>query len=264
MESALAARLELALTAAREAGDITLKYFRQGNYEVEVKSDASPVTQADRESEQHLRSRIAEVFADDAVLGEEFGETAGSSGYRWILDPIDGTKSFIHGVPLYGTLVGVEHAGESKIGVIHAAAAGETVYAAQGGGAWYVSGNGTPQAAQVSATANLAEGLLLSSEVEGFTATGKFDIFAQLSHAAKITRTWGDCYGYLLVVTGRADAMIDPRMHLWDAAALQPILIEAGGTFTDWEGQPTIYSGNGIATNGKVLDEVLAITRQGG
>lgn len=261
MESALASRLELALAAAREAGDITLKYFRQGNYEVEVKSDASPVTQADRESEQHLRSRIAESFPDDAILGEEFGETAGTSGYRWILDPIDGTKSFVHGVPLYGTLVGVEHDGQSVIGVIHAAAAGETVYAARGGGAWYVSGDSEPVKAQVSTTAKLSDGLLLTSEVEGFSITGRFATFEKLSRSAKITRTWGDCYGYLLIVTGRADAMIDPRMHLWDAAALQPILIEAGGTYTDWQGEPTIYSGDGVATNGKLLDEVIAATR---
>ena len=146
----LTPRLELALTAAREAGAITLRYFCHDNYAVELKHDLSPVTVADREAEQHLRRRIAAAFPDDAILGEELADRPGRSGYRWILDPIDGTKSFISGVPLYATLVGVEYEGKSVIGVIHVPALDETVYAAVGHGAWFARGAATPRPARVS------------------------------------------------------------------------------------------------------------------
>ncbi len=262
MSDDLTARLDLALAAAREAGEITLRYFRRDNFRVERKADNSPVTVADQEAEQHLRGRIAAVFPDDGILGEEFGEQPGTSGYRWILDPIDGTKSFIYGVPLYGQLIGVEHDRRSVVGVINVPALEECVYAAAGQGAWYRCGAEPPRRAAVSNVAPLSEGLLLISELEGYAVVGRWDLLTQLSAAAWITRTWGDCYGYLLVATGRAEAMVDPRMHVWDAAALQPILEEAGGTFTDWQGEASIYTGNAVATNGKVADEVLGMTRR--
>jgi histidinol phosphatase-like enzyme (inositol monophosphatase family) len=258
---ALKTRLELALALAREAGEITLRYFRRDNFRVERKADDSPVTAADREAEQHLRRGIAAAFPDDGILGEEFGEQPGSSGYRWILDPIDGTKSFIYGVPLYGQLVGVERERRSVVGVINIPALDECVYAAAGQGAWYRCGTDAPRKAAVSAVPRLADGLLLTSDLEGYKAVGQPDVLRRLTEAAWITRTWGDCYGYLLVATGRAEAMVDPRMHVWDAAALQPILEEAGGSFTDWQGQASIYTGNAVASNGKVADEVLQVTR---
>lgn len=259
----LTGRLELAVAAAREAGEITLGYFRRDDLKIDRKGDDSPVTAADREAEEHLRRRIAEAFPDDAILGEEFPDRAGTSGFRWILDPIDGTKSFIHGVPLYGTLVGVERQGEgeSVVGVNLIPALGECVYAAKGQGAWYVSGDAPPAPAKVSDCPRLAEGLFLTSEVSNFDKIGRRDVYDRLQAEARVTRTWGDCYGYLLMVTGRADVMVDPIMEVWDAAALLPILEEAGGTFTDWQGRPTIHSGQGIATNGRILDEVLAIAR---
>jgi histidinol phosphatase-like enzyme (inositol monophosphatase family) len=258
----LTTRLELALAAARESGEITLRYFRGEQLQVERKSDDSPVTIADREAEQHLRKRIAAAFPRDAILGEEFGEQPGTSGYRWILDPIDGTKSFIHGVPLYGTLIGVELGGRSVVGLIDVPALSERVYAAAGQGAWRQSGDAAPQPARVSAVSRLSEGLFLTSEVEGYRVINRFEVFQRLQSAAGLTRTWGDCYGYLLVATGRAEAMVDPRMQVWDAAALQPILEEAGGAFTDWQGEPSIYTGNAVATNGRVTAEVLAVTRK--
>jgi histidinol-phosphatase len=256
------ARLDLALTAAREAGAITLKYFRENNYAVELKRDQSPVTIADCQAEQHLRERIAATFPADAILGEEFPERAGDSGYRWILDPIDGTKSFISGVPLYGTLIGVEFEGRSVVGVIHLPGLNEMVYAARGQGTWNVRGNGQPTPARVSRTPRLAECLYCTSEVKTFTKTGRREAFDQFDSACRLARTWGDCYGYLLVATGRADVMVDPLMNVWDCAALQPVIEEAGGTFTNWQGEPTIYGGESIATNGLVLDEVLAISRR--
>ena len=258
--SELKARYDWAVQIAREAGLHTLNYFQRADLAVELKSDASPVTIADREAEQHLRQRIAERFADDAILGEEFGEQNGTTGYRWILDPIDGTKSFVHGVPLYGTLVAVEYGGRSVIGVIYIPALDEGVHALAGGGCWHHRAGGEATRAHVNTTARLADSLVLSSEIRYPTA-GRQQALLSLAQNARINRTWGDCYGYLLVATGRAEVMLDPIMGLWDIAPLQPILEEAGGTLTDWRGEPTIYSAEAIATNGRVLDEVLAICK---
>ena len=256
----LQSRLELAVRAARAAGRGTLAYFQQDNFAVERKSDDSPVTVADREAEQLLRRMILAEFPHDAIVGEEFGEQPGSSGFRWIVDPIDGTKSFISGVPLYSTLIGVEHDQQSLIGVIYVPGLDECVSAAKGLGAVYQKGE-TQQPARVSARESLASGLFVTSQVDSFAQRGAADAFLRLQQAAYITRTWGDGYGYLLVATGRAEAMVDPKMNVWDAAAMQPILEEAGGTFTDWQGVPTIFGGEGVATNGRVLDEVLRVTR---
>jgi histidinol phosphatase-like enzyme (inositol monophosphatase family) len=254
-------RLELAIEAAREAGRITLEYFRRDDLKVERKGDDSPVTIADRQAEQYLRRRISEAFPEDGILGEEFGEQQGASGYRWIVDPIDGTKSFIHGVPLYSTLIGVERDGEPVLGVIVIPALDEAVYAAVGQGAWYLRGQEPPCPARVASTARLSEGLFLTSEVANFYAIERPQVFEQLQAATRLTRTWGDGYGYMMVATGRADVMVDPIMCAWDAAPMLTILEEAGGVFTDWQGRRTIHSGQGIATNSALLSEVLAITR---
>jgi len=259
--SSYSRRLDLALTAAREAGALTLEYFGRGDLKVERKGDDSPVTAADRRAEEHLRGRIAEAFPEDGILGEEYPEQPGASGFRWILDPIDGTKSFIHGVPLYSTLVGIEHGERSVVGVIVIPALGECVYAAQGQGAWYSSGQQQPRPARVSERANLAEGTFLTSEVANFHTVGRPDVYDRLQAATRLTRTWGDGYGYLMVATGRAEVMVDPLMNIWDAAAILPVIQEAGGLFVDWQGHPSIRSGNGIATNRQLLDRVLAITR---
>lgn len=256
----LAKRWTFAVEIARAAGRHTLSYFQQ-NVQVDRKSDQSPVTIADREAELLARERISRSFPEDAVLGEEFGETPGKSGYRWIIDPIDGTKTFISGVPLYSTLIGLEYSGRSVAGVIYLPALDEGVHAARGGGAWHFAKDLPQVAARVSSRSQLADGIFITSQVDSFIQRGAAQVFEQLQAKAYITRTWGDGYGYFLVATGRADVMIDPAMHLWDAASLQPVLEEAGGTFTDWQGKPTIYSGEGIATNGVLLEEVLTITR---
>jgi histidinol phosphatase-like enzyme (inositol monophosphatase family) len=258
----LASRLDLAVGAAREAGQLTLGFFQREDLAVERKADHSPVTAADRQAEQLLRRRIREAFPDDGILGEEFGEEAGTSGFRWILDPIDGTKSFICGVPLYGTLIGVERAGASVVGVIYIPGLDECVYAAIGGGAWYTHGQAAPRPARVSQRDRLADAVFLTSQLDTFYLRGAQQVYLDLERAASITRTWGDCYGYLLVATGRADVMVDPVMNVWDAAALQPILEEAGGVYTDWSGRPTIHAGEGIGCNRTLLDQVLAITRR--
>lgn len=259
---AVSQRLDLALSAGREAGRLTLDFFQRRGLQVDRKQDRSPVTEADRQAEQLLRRRITAAFPDDGILGEEYGEQPGTSGYRWILDPIDGTKSFICGVPLYGTMVGVEHEGRSLIGVVDIPALGECVYAGSGLGAWYCRGDGEPKATRVSACASLDEAVFLTSQIDTFAGRGAMEVYQRLEQRASITRTWGDCYGYLLVATGRADVMVDPLMNIWDAAALQPIVEEAGGAFTDWSGQPTIHSGESLACTPALLDQVLEITRQ--
>jgi histidinol-phosphatase len=255
----VAARLALARSAGLEAGRLTLRYFQTANYKVERKSDNSPVTVADRQAEQLLRERIAAAFPSDGILGEELGTTEGTSGFRWILDPIDGTKSFIHGVPLYGTMVAVEHDGRAVVGLVFMPALDEGVFASAGQGAWHFRGSTAPERAHVSTKPRLADGLFVTSAVDTFIQRGALEAFRALEDAAYITRTWGDCYGYLLVATGRAEVMIDPVLNVWDAAAVQPIIEEAGGTFTDWQGTPTIHAGEAIATNGLVLKEVLGI-----
>ncbi len=261
-------RLNFAVEIARAAGGVTLRYFRQQDLVVESKADQSPVTIADRSAEELLRARIGERFPHDGIIGEEFGTLDGTSGYDWTLDPIDGTKSFIHGVPLYTTLVAVLQENQPWLGVIHAPAMAETVYAAKGGGCWYVRPNtAQPQRAQVSNVKSLSDGLLLTSEIEGFCEHRQgdaIDVFMRLERKARVARTWGDGYGYLMVATGRAEVMIDPVMNLWDAAPLQTIIEEAGGQFFDWQGNSTIRAGEAIATNGRVTDEVLAITRAKG
>jgi len=258
----IARRLELAISAGKEAGRLTLKYFQKANFQVERKSDASPVTIADRSAEQLLRDRISAAFAKDGVLGEELGTTAGSSGFNWILDPIDGTKSFISGVPLYGTMVAVEHEGRALAGLVYMPALGEGVFGSSGQGTWHFQADEQPQRCRVSKKSRLADGLFLTSQIDSFARRGAAAAYEALQRAAYISRTWGDCYGYLLVATGRAEVMVDPLMNVWDAAAVQPIVEEAGGTFTDWQGNPTIHAGEGVATNSLLLEEVLSITRR--
>jgi histidinol-phosphatase len=262
MGDELSTRLQLACDAAREAGKLTLRYFQRDDLQIDLKSDATPVTVADREAEQLLRRKIAAAFPQDGILGEEFGEQAGMSGYRWILDPIDGTKSFVHGVPLYGVLIGVEFEGQSHIGVIYIPVLDELVYAAKGQGAWHVVRDQPERPARVSKTKTISDGLFLTSGLTSFHRRGAWPFFQRLTKTAKLTRTWGDAYGYMLVATGRAEAMVDPVMNVWDAAAILPILQEAGGTFTDWQSNPTIHNGEGIATNGLVLDEVLRLLQE--
>jgi myo-inositol-1(or 4)-monophosphatase len=260
----ISSRLELALSAALGAGPLILEHYQSAGLTVDRKRDSSPVTIADRDAEQYLRAEIAKQFPDDAILGEEFGEKPGTSGFRWILDPVDGTKSFIHGVPLFGTLVGVEQADRCVAGVCHFPALGETAWGGTGLGAWWRTGTGDPRPARVSPVSDLSAALLCFTTVQGFSRIGRQDAFDALTAAAGIVRGWGDCYGHILVATGRAEAMVDPLMNPWDAAALVPIVEEAGGAFMDWNGGASIRSGNGISVNGALRESILAITRRQG
>lgn len=257
-EQSLSTRLEFARSIALEAGCSTLNYF-QTNVGVDRKSDNTPVTVADREAEQLMRARIASEFPADGIVGEEYGEQSGDSGFRWILDPIDGTKSFITGVPLYGTLVGMEYRGESVVGVIEIPALDQRVYAARGQGAFSQKGSATPEAAHVSNCAKLSDAIYLTSEIKTFAERNSLSAHNKIEEACWYSRTWGDCYGYYLVATGRAEIMIDPGISIWDAAALLPVIEEAGGTFTCWKGVRTISGADAIATNGKLHSEILGM-----
>jgi len=247
--------LDFAVESAREAGEITLRYFRK-SFETRLKGKDNFVTQADVEAEEFLRRQISERFPQDSIIGEEGGETTGESPRRWIIDPIDGTYSFVHGVPFYGVLLGVEIEGEPKVGVINIPALGEVAYAAKGLGCFL---NG--ESARVSETARLEDALLLATDFGACARYGFGAAAEELQRRAAMRRTWGDCYGYVLVATGRADVMLDPAMNVWDCAALLPVVEEAGGTFTDWRGTRTIRGGNAVATNGVLFDEVLGIIK---
>jgi histidinol-phosphatase len=247
--------LAVAQDAAYVGGRRTLAYFGTGTAAVETKADQTPVTLADREAERLIRGVIAGVFPDHAVLGEEDGETAGAAPVRWIVDPIDGTRSFVRGVPLYGTLIGVEVGGEPMVGVVYLPALDEMVAAARGLGC---TRNG--RACRVSVEARLDQALAVVTEER--TARARSGAWDRLVAGTAMQRTWADCYGYVLVATGRAEVALDPVMNVWDCAALLPIVEEAGGRFTDWSGRRTIDGGDAVATNGLLHAEVLALLRE--
>jgi len=256
--ASLSSLLDFAVEIARGAGDITLRYFhRLTAATTSVKADGSFVTAADAEAESYLRARITERFPHDGILGEEEASREGTSNRRWIIDPIDGTYSFVHGVPLYAVLIGLEIDDEPILGVINLPALGEIIYAARGTGCFW---NG--ERARVSSTASLDKALLLSTDFGTCAAHGFGAAADELQSRVKARRTWGDAYGHALVATGRADVMLDPVMNVWDCAALLPIIEEAGGTFTDWRGARTIHGGNAISTNGSLLGTVMEIVNE--
>lgn len=251
-------RLDAMIDIVVQAGDHTLKYFRNPELKFDAKADDSPVTVADREAEQLVRRLVAKRFPDDTVQGEEFAQRDGTTPYRWVVDPIDGTKSFICGVPLYSTLLALEVDGQPLAGAIFIPALGELIVAAKGQGSWFRTAATEPwQMASVSKKTSLAESVFVVSQVDSFNDRDAKDAYRQIEESAFITRSWGDGYGYFLVATGRADIMIDPICNAWDVAPILPILEEAGGTFTDWKGESTIRGGDGVGTNGHLHDEVL-------
>lgn len=251
---ALGALLRDAVALTREAGELTLRWFRAPDLEVGHKGDRTPVTAADRAAEAFLRSRLAARFPDDGILGEEAGEEPGTSGLRWVIDPIDGTKAFTAGVPLYSTLLAlVDDRGErpeTLLGVVHLPALGSCVYAASGLGCWM---DGRP--AHVRPRPDLEGAWVLTSGIETWTPA----MLDRVQSAGAQIRTWGDAYGYTLVATGWADAMVDPVVSLWDVAPMPVILHEAGGRFTSLSGRADVAEGTALGTCGPLHDELLAL-----
>lgn len=235
--------MQAAAEVARVAGMHALGYWRQG-VAVETKGDGSPVTVADRGAEQLAREWIAALFPQDGILGEEFGVTRPDARRRWILDPIDGTKSFVRGVPLWGTLVAVAEGDTVLAGATFCPPVDELVVAGLGAGCWW---NGAR--CHVSSVDTLAAATVLTTDDRMGGIATKRSGWESLAAQAGLVRSWGDCYGYVLLATGRADVMVDPLMNPWDSAAVAPIVTEAGGVFTDWQGRPTPWGADAIGTN---------------
>ena len=239
----------IARRAAALAGEIVMPLYEQ-RLTVELKADGTPVTEADRRAEEAMRALFARETPGFGVLGEEQGESAGDGRWRWVIDPIDGTKSFIHHTPLFGTLVALEREGEPVIGVVACHAVGETAWASRGGGAFL---NG--ERARVSETDALGEATALTTSAASLQRRSP-EGFARLAREAGLLRSWGDCYGYLAVVAGRAEAMIDPIVNPWDVAPMPVLLEEAGGRLTTWDGASGA-GGDAVATNGRIHGAVL-------
>ena len=250
--SASPAQLLAAVTElVRDAGAHALTHFRK-HLEVETKGDGSPVTLADRETEAFARAWITARFPGDAILGEELGESgAPRAARRWLVDPIDGTISFVRGVPLWGTLVAVVEGDRVLAGAAAIPACGEVVAAARGEGAWW---NGAR--CGVSAVAGLADACLLSTGTDFRERSDRLARWRAFAGGAKTRRTWGDAFGYVLVATGRAEVMMDARLKPWDAAPVQILIEEAGGVFHDWQGTPTFSGEGGIASNAALAGAV--------
>ena len=240
-----------AVEFAKAGGDTTLDYF-QRSFELQFKSDDSPVTNADRNAERTIRNLINKHFPDHGIIGEEFGTENEDSDIVWVLDPIDGTQSFIHGVPFYTTLIGVLVNNKPEVGVVYAPALGEMASAAIGFGAAL---NGNPM--KVRTCDALEKATFLSTDVTTYNEQGHEAALKQLLEKCRIHRTWGDAYGHMMVASGRADFMIDPILNIWDAAALLPIVKEAGGSFSDLSGNETIQSGSALSTSYELKNAIL-------
>lgn len=241
--------LEVACEAAWAAGRQTLAWFNT-RIAVEWKADRSPVTVADREAERTLRRIIHHYFPQHAILGEEYGEQPGNEPIRWILDPIDGTRSFARGIPLYGVQIGVEVLGEAVVGVIYLPVLDELLSARQGGGCQL---NGRP--CRVSKVQTLDQALLIAHDQH--LIQQRWEGFSALSSEMQLVRNWGDCYSFAQVITGKAEIVLEPRMSSWDNAPLLTLLEEAGGCFTDWQGRRTIHGGEALASNGVLHSLIL-------
>jgi histidinol-phosphatase len=249
-------RVAPAAELARITGTVALRHYRT-HLTVETKADGSPVTVADRAAETAARAWVQSRFPQDGVLGEELGEERPGAGRRWIIDPIDGTKAFVRGTPLWGSLVALCEGERVLAGAAYFPAVDELVAAAPGAGCWW---NGSR--CHVSSVSTLADATVLTTDERFPENPERAAGFRALARVASVSRTWGDCFGYLLVATGRAEVMCDGTMSVWDAAALQPIIEEAGGEFTDWLGVATAFGGSAVATNRLLAGEARATLRQ--
>jgi histidinol-phosphatase len=236
--------LHAVIELAQVVGDTAMEYFGYPKLVVETKNDGSPVTVADRTAESRAREWLAQKFPKDGIVGEELGTERPDAPRRWIIDPIDGTKAFVRGVPLWATLIALVEGDTVLAGAVNCAAAGEMVGAAVGEGAWW---NGSR--CSVSKIDTIEKATVLTSDDRFLSRPDRRARWSSVADAAKVARTWGDGFGYVMVATGRAEIMADEALAIWDAAAPYAIITEAGGLFTTWTGQPTPFGGDGIATN---------------
>jgi len=249
-------RYEAAVSAAEQAGRLAHGYFDRA-LTVECKEDQSPVTAADREAEAFLRRSLLDTFPKDGFLGEESGDQPGSSGFRWIVDPIDGTRNFVRGIPIWATLVGLEYKGEALAGVAVAPALGQNYRALRSDGAY--RGERRLRVSDVSA---LDQAIMFYSSLSRFVKAGKQKEFLELAARTQRQRGFGDFYGFVLVAQGSGELMVEHGVHVWDVAGLKVIVEEAGGRFTDWDGTATHVRADVIASNGRVHDQMLAVLKE--
>jgi histidinol-phosphatase len=245
--------LTFALELADAADETTMPRFRDRDLVVESKPDLTPVTEADRAAERVLRARIEAERPGDGVVGEEYGESEGAGPRRWILDPIDGTKSFVRGIPAWGTLIALEQDGEIVVGVVSAPALRRRWWASRGRGA-FADG----ESIQVSRVGAIEDALVCYTSLTAFDEYGLGEQFRALAARCWEARGFSDYWAHVLVAEGSADIAVEPVMNLWDNAPLQVIVEEAGGRFTDLEGRPRADGGNAVTTNGLLHDAVLA------
>lgn len=257
MPASLRPYLDFAMETAFLAGRLTLGYYQTG-VQPDFKPDDTPVTVADKKAEELVRARIEKQFPGHEILGEEFGQGAAfqHASHRWIVDPIDGTKSFTRGIPLYSVLLGLEIEGKVEVGVAYFPALGEMIAAATGEGCWW---NG--RRAHVSDVSELARAYVAFSDPKSFEKYNRQAEWDKLKNATYFRGGWGDAYGYALIATGRADLMLDPIMDAWDCGPFPPILAEAGGYFGDWKGNRTIWANEGLGTTNLLLPQVLELIR---
>lgn len=259
MSTDLQSRLDFAVSAAQASSKLTLKHFGAADLDQSTKCDGTPVTIADRECESDLRERISLIYPEDSILGEEFERKVGTSEYEWIIDPIDGTISFVQGVPLFGTMLACMKNASPVLGVIAMPALDETVYAGSQLGCWHTIKGGDPTRAQVSSVSLLDQALINTTSMSYFQSPSHRELYEQLDSRSRCTRGWSDCYGWILLATGRVDAVIEPVLSLWDFAAAIPIILEAGGEWSDLSGAQSLESGEMIATNGYLHEQIATL-----
>ena len=261
MSDDLQQRLDFAVAATQRSAKLTLEYFGASDLDQSTKHDGTPVTVADRACETDLRKQISDAYPEDSILGEEFERKVGTSEYEWIIDPIDGTISFVQGVPLFGTMFACMKNGHPVLGVITMPALDETIYAADGLGCWHTTHGANPKRAQVSSVDQLDQSLINTTSMSYFRTPAHRRLYEQLDAHAKHTRGWSDCYGWALLATGRVDAMVEPVLSIWDFAAAIPIINEAGGRCTDLSGIETFESCELVASNGVLHDQLLVLIK---
>jgi len=250
--------LRLAHVLADSADAITMSRFKARDLRVESKPDMTPVSDADKAAEEAIRSALSRARPRDAMLGEEFGETAaGATGRKWIIDPIDGTKNYVRGVPVWATLIGLMEGEEVVAGVVSAPALGRRWWAAKGGGAFTGRSLASAQRCHVSKVAAVADASLAYSSVVSWEEYGKLEAFLDLTRACWRTRAYGDFWSHMLVAEGAVDMAAEPELSLWDMAALAVIVTEAGGMFTSVDGAPGVLGGSAAVSNGLLHEELL-------
>lgn len=250
--------LTAAIEAAKAAGEVALHYF-QGNLIVETKADHTPVTQADRECEARIFDILSARFPAYGFLGEEMGERAGTVNARWIIDPIDGTKNFIRGIPFFATLIALEEEGEVTAGVIYAPALDDLLYAGKGQGAF-----ANNQRVHVSDVNELQQAMLIHGGLKDLKVRACWQSFLRLVDLTARQRGFGDALGHRTVICGQAEVALEPEIKPWDVAASKIIVTEAGGQYSDFTGSPSIYTGNAVISNGRVHEEVIRILQGAG